>query len=314
MLLYHKIRQSNLVKHINPEYLDLAKTYSIVYLVFLTVCTGVQIGRHSWVSNSDRVSYSSLKISWVIISMISWVLTIGPSLSQSPQHSKRYYFRSTPIDLILVWCHKAFNHFSIDGHSRGSQVFEITKIIIINAAINMLKAQHVHWVSWLEWAQEGSPRPRLLTRCGELLTPRSLAKLPHRGCENTTVPPRQGFTQQTAILTSHFQGVMSSTEGAGAGGDRQAPPGLPTAQNTAQPRSTPGRGWHSHGNTITCALEPTRALRDVPEVNIKEAKIVRVTPPPYTQSWRLCRGPSQCQVTIMETQKDGRSADREWVR
>lgn len=78
---------------------------------------------------------------------------------------------------------------------------------------------------------------------------------------------------------------MSSTEGEGAGGDRQAPPGLPTAQDTAQPRSTPGRGWgHSHGNTVTCALEAARALRDVPEVNIKEAKIVRVTPPPYTQS------------------------------
>lgn len=79
---------------------------------------------------------------------------------------------------------------------------------------------------------------------------------------------------------------MSSTEGAGARGDRQAPPGLPTAQDMAQPRSTPGWGWggHSHGNTVTCALEPACALRDVPEVNIKEAKIVRVTPPPYTQS------------------------------
>lgn len=121
------------------------------------------------------------------------------------------------MDLIIVRCHKPFNHFSIDGHSHGSQVFEIT-IIIINAAINILKPQRVHWVSWLEGVQEGSPRPRLLTRSGELSTPRSLAKLPHRGCKNTTVPPRQGFTHQTAIITSHFQGVTSSTEGAGAGG------------------------------------------------------------------------------------------------
>lgn len=187
--------------------------------MFLTVFTGVQIGRHSWTSNSDRVSYSNLKILWVIISMIYWVLTTGPSPSQTPQHSKRYYFRSISIDLIIVRCHKPFNHFSIDGHSHGSQVFEITTIIIIiNAAINIFKAQRVHRVSWLEWVQEGSPWSRLLTRSGELSTPRSLAKLPHRGCENTTVPPRQGFTHQTAIITSHFQGVTSFTEGAGAWG------------------------------------------------------------------------------------------------
>lgn len=67
-------------------------------------------------------------------------------------------------------------------------------------------------VSWLEWAPEGRPRPLLLTRSGELSTPYSLAKLPHRGSENATVPPRQGFTHQTAIIRGDFQGVTSSTE------------------------------------------------------------------------------------------------------
>ena len=43
-------------------------------------------------------------------------------------------------------------------------------------------------------------------------TPYSLAKLPHRGSENATVPPRQGFTHQTAIIRGDFQGVTSSTE------------------------------------------------------------------------------------------------------
>ena len=57
-------------------------------------------------------------------------------------------------------------------------------------------------------------------------------------------------------------------------------------------RSTPGWGWRSYGNAVTCALEAAHARRDVPEVNIKEAKIVRLTPPPHNHDGSIGGHPS----------------------
>lgn len=103
-------------------------------------------------------------------------------------------------------------------------------------------------VNRLEWVPEGSPRPRLLTRSGELSTPCSLAKLPHRGCENATVPPRQGFTHQTAIIRGDFQGVTSSTKEAGTGG--------------AQPsQGMPSVPWNLHMLLETCRKSTLKRLK-----------------------------------------------------
>ena len=118
--------------------------------------------------------------------------------------------------------------------------------------------------------------------------------------------PRRYYTASSShhkpLLGSHF----CHQRRGGQGSDHQAPCRPP---HCAVPHSTRGQWWHSQA-----PLEATHVLRNFLEVNIKEVKIVRVTPLLYKQSWWLYQGPSQCLVTIMKKKKDVRSVDREWVK